>query len=155
MSSPAVQVPAAMSVDETIRATVRALRSARQVDVPPLARHIGVSRGSFYNRLNGAAPFLAAEIAGLAHFFGVPITDFYEGIVRVGAAPVSLDTGVDTERYPTPTSGLAPVIPLVSGTITSYRPVLPGYGSSKTANTYSYGRTDVHSSGGSDNANAA
>lgn len=89
-----------LTIDETIRQTVRALRSARRVDALVLARALGISRQSLYNRLNGAAPFLAAEIAGLATFFGVPIIDFYEGVVRVGAAPTNgHDHATVSERY--------------------------------------------------------
>lgn len=71
------------SPDETIRRTVRALRSAHEVDAKVLARHLGISRGSLYNRLNGAAPWLAAEIPALAAFFGCEIGDFYTGNVRI------------------------------------------------------------------------
>lgn len=94
MTSAATGVePVELSVDDTIRQTVRALRAARQADSLVMARALGISRQSLYNRLNGAAPFLAAEIAGLAHFFGVPITDFYEGIMRVGRATGDGTTG--------------------------------------------------------------
>lgn len=70
--------------NEVIRVTVRALRSAHQVDALELAQHLGVSRQSIYNRLNGHAPWLASEVAALAEFFGCEIQDLYNGTVRIG-----------------------------------------------------------------------
>jgi transcriptional regulator with XRE-family HTH domain len=87
-----------LSTDETIRMTVRALRSARQVDAKVLATALGISRQSLYNRLNGAAQFLAAEIAILSVFFDVPIIDFYEGTVRVGRHIEGAITGIGTSQ---------------------------------------------------------
>lgn len=104
-------ISAAEATNETIRRTVKALRSARNVDVPVLARYVGVSRGSFYNRLNGAAPFLAAEVAALATFFDVPISDFFEGVVRVGARG---DTSVQTGQYVSPYGSGRPGLSLVT-----------------------------------------
>lgn len=69
--------------NEVIRVTVRALRSARQVDAAVLARHIGISRQALYNRLNGQAPWLASEVAGLAEFFNCSVQDLYDGVIRV------------------------------------------------------------------------
>lgn len=69
--------------DETIRRTVRALRSAYDVDARDLARHLGISRNSLYNRLNGVAPWLAAEIVALADFFNCNIADFYTGNIHI------------------------------------------------------------------------
>lgn len=78
-----------------IRRTVRALRSVFEVDARVLARHLGISRGSLYNRLNGTAPWLAAEIVGLAQFFGCDIVDFYTGNVRIeGGANAPAQLGV-------------------------------------------------------------
>ncbi len=108
MSAPVTSIQKAdvLSLDEIICATVRALRSARQAEVPVLASFIGVSRGSFYNRLNGTSQFAAAEIGMLAQFFDVPVTDFYEGIVRVGPKAVS---PVTTARYVPPKRHLVAV----------------------------------------------
>lgn len=69
--------------DEMIRTTVRALRSAHQIDTAVIARHLGISRQSLYNRLNGHAPWLAAEVAALADFFQCDVQDFYNGTVRL------------------------------------------------------------------------
>jgi len=71
------------AVNDTIRATVRALRSAHRVDAAVLARYIGISRQALYNRLNGHAPWLAAEVAGLADFFGCSVQDLFEGTVKL------------------------------------------------------------------------
>lgn len=73
--------------DATICATVRALRSAYGVDTAVLAQHMGVSRQSLYNRLNGAAPWLAHEVAAIAAYFGCKVQDLYDGTVSVRTAP--------------------------------------------------------------------
>lgn len=90
---------AAPSPDETIRRTVRALRSAYDVDAKVLARHLGISRNSLYNRLNGAAPWLAAEIVGLAQFFNCEVSDFYTGNVRINATANGPGTESISGRY--------------------------------------------------------
>ncbi len=93
MSTATVDDTSTPGPDETIRRTVRALRSAYDVDARVLAHHLGISRNSLYNRLNGTAPWLAAEIVGLAHFFGCDVVDFYTGNVRIeggATAPVHL-----------------------------------------------------------------
>lgn len=69
--------------NDTIRRAVRALRSAHQVDATDLARHLKISRQSFYNRLNGAAPWLATEVAALADYFGCSVQDLYDGTVHL------------------------------------------------------------------------
>lgn len=85
--------------DETIRRTVRALRSAYEIDARDLASHLGISRQSLYNRLNGVAPWLAAEVAGLATFFNCEISDFYTGNIRVDAVATRGDTRSSNHEY--------------------------------------------------------
>jgi DNA-binding XRE family transcriptional regulator len=106
--------------NEVIRVTVRALRSAHQVEAVELARRLGVSRQSIYNRLNGHAPWLAAEVAALADFFGCEVQDLYNGTVRIGpltrrTPPPITDrvTGAVTPRLTRPCSAhaLGTVIP--------------------------------------------
>lgn len=92
------QVTQTAPTDETIRRTVRALRSAYDVDAKVLAQHLGISRNSLYNRLNGAAPWLAAEIAGLAQFFQCEINDFYTGTIRLYETSSDRDTNRVTVR---------------------------------------------------------
>lgn len=99
-----------LSLDEIITATVRALRSVRGDDVNDLARFIGISRGSFYNRLNGSTQFGAAEIGKLAEWFEVPVTDFYEGVVRIRPTVI---TEVVTREYPTATRSVTRTLALV------------------------------------------
>ena len=99
MSTATVDTVSAPDPDETIRRTVRALRSAYDVDARVLARHLGISRNSLYNRLNGAAPWLAAEVVGLAQFFNCEIVDFYTGNVRIVAAATGAATGVSNRQY--------------------------------------------------------
>ena len=94
--------------DDIIGATVRALRSAGRVDVADLARHLGISRQAFYNRLNGTAPWLARDVAILAEFFGCTIQDLFEGHINVRregpfpglrpVTPATIVTGSDTRR---------------------------------------------------------
>jgi DNA-binding XRE family transcriptional regulator len=93
--------------NETITRTVRALRSAHQIDASELARHLGISRQSFYNRLNGA-PWLASEVAALADYFGVGVEDLYSGAVN-------LTRPLTTRTTAPPDPGVtAPVTPRIS-----------------------------------------
>lgn len=84
-----------------------------------------------------------------------------ELISRVPAAWVlgvdspNLDTAVDTRRYPTDISGLAPVIPLLSGPARRYAAVPAGYGSSATGRRVDDESVDGCSPGGVNNAHAA
>ena len=75
--------------DATITRTVRALRGAHQVDARDLAQHLRISRQSLYNRLNGDAPWLAADVAALADYFGCTIQDLYDGTVNL-ARPTAM-----------------------------------------------------------------
>lgn len=106
--------------DETIGRTVRALRSAYEVDSQDLARHLGISRQALYNRLNGDARWLAREVAVLAQFFGCEIADFYTGQVRIsGDRRTPTNTQASSDKGPV-TRGvspwyrgnIAPVVPL-------------------------------------------
>lgn len=123
MSTATVAAAQTSSPDDTIRRTVRALRSAYEVDAAVLARHLGISRASLYNRLNGVAPWLAAEIVGLASFFDCEISDFYTGNVRI-------TTGAPTGRYPAATSGEGDTLAQVVDLRPRYRGVAPSNGSS-------------------------
>ena len=121
--------------NEVIRVTVRALRSAHQVDAAVLARRLGVSRQSIYNRLNGQAPWLAAEVAALADFFGCEVQDLYNGTVRIG--PLTTRTAGPPDRVTVPvidritrvcsSHALAAVIPFPRAPSAS-RAVRPGRG---------------------------
>lgn len=132
----AVARTAGESPDDTIRRTVRALRSAYEVDAAVLARHLGISRQSLYNRLNGAAPWLAAEVVGLAIFFGCEVSDFYTGNVHIKAGgPI----GADISGYLPASSRRHSPLSLVPPLPGDYRPVCAGYGSSLS------GAADPHS----------
>lgn len=122
--------------DETIRRTVRALRSAYEVDARDLARHLGISRQSLYNRLNGVAPWLAAEIVGLAQFFNCEIADFYTGNVRVDLAGAGRATGVATLPYRSASAHSRPALTLVRGAADGYRAVAAGNSSSTPPTVY-------------------
>lgn len=69
--------------DATISATVRALAGARRADTAEIARAIGISRNSYYNRINGEKPWHARDVARAAAYFGVPIADLYAGRVTI------------------------------------------------------------------------
>ena len=77
------QIGTTAAANETIRRTIRALRSAHDVDVRELAAHVGMSRGSFYNRMNGTAPFIGGELVVLADYFGVTVQDICDGNVHI------------------------------------------------------------------------
>lgn len=127
--------PAAMT-DETIRQTVRALRSAHTVDALVLARALGISRQSLYNRLNGSAPFLAAEIAAVAQFFGCSVQDIYDGVVRITPPPPSPITSGVTVEYREGYRSCRPALRLVRDSRPGYHPVSAGYRSSPFAPGY-------------------
>lgn len=83
MSTATEDRPQADGPDATISRTVKALRSALDVDARTLAAHLGIGRASLYSRLNGAAPWQAAEVASLAKFFGCDVGDFFTGRINV------------------------------------------------------------------------
>jgi hypothetical protein len=141
--------------DERIRTTVRALRSAYEIDTAVLARHLGISRQSLYNRLNGHAPWLAAEVATLAQFFECEIQDFYTGTVNLGrpltgggspggptprrrnsrrtqVTPDTIGTTSVTARFPSPPMCPRPGLSLVPAAASMNRQLPPCYGSTIT-----------------------
>lgn len=75
-------LPEAGVVDETIRRTVVALLHGRSIRKEDLTAVLGCSRGTVFNKLaaTDARPFTASEVARLAVFFEVPITDLYDGL---------------------------------------------------------------------------
>lgn len=85
---PPIPLPRHAARPATITRTVRALRSAHQVDAGELARRLGISRQSFYNRLNDGH-WLAADVAALADYFGCTIQDLYDGAVDL-ARPTAM-----------------------------------------------------------------
>lgn len=141
--------------DAVIGATVRALVSAHRADTGVLARALGISRNSYYNRINGEKGWHARDVARAAAFFGCSVQDLYDGNVQISQPGSRVVTGVDTGRYPPVSAGLAPVIPLVSGARGGNRGVPDGYRSSVSQTTFDNSRTDGDSSGTVNNANAA
>lgn len=141
--------------DAIIGATVRALVSAHRADTGALARAMGISRNSYYNRINGEKAWHARDVYRAASFFGCSIQDIYDGTVRLSPRGIGAVTGVDTGRYPGGSSGLAPVIPLVSGTAGRYLGVPARYGSSAPASAYANLPNCDGRSGEVNNANAA
>ncbi|MCF7551012.1 helix-turn-helix domain-containing protein [Pseudonocardia sp. WMMC193] len=91
--------PAAQANDR-IRLTVRALRSAYDVDVPVLARYVGVSRNTLYNRLNGMGPFSGGELVRIAEFFDTTVQAICDGSVTISPnnPPPMTTTELHTRR---------------------------------------------------------
>lgn len=141
--------------DATIGATVRALVSARRADTGVLARAMGISRNSYYNRVNGEKAWHARDVARAAAFFGVPITDFYDGVVRVGNAPTSRATGLSTPEYPAASPASTRRLRLVRQPSGTNLDVATGYGSSAAEPGYDDGTSVTPSAGMVNYANAA
>lgn len=135
------------STDEVIRQTVRALRSAHNVDALLLAKQLGISRQSLYNRLNGTAPFLAAEIATLAQFFGCTVQEIYDGVVRITPTPPRALTGARTAGYRQRSRPGQSHLALLRGGGGPYRAVSGRYGSSPPERANAAGRTHSGTSG--------
>lgn len=87
----------ARRVDRTIGATVRALLSGRGVSPDRLAEHLGISRGSLYDRMRGAKAFRASEVARSAAFLGVAVADLYDGLNGKVTPPPDPDGDVMTD----------------------------------------------------------
>lgn len=66
--------------DAVISATVAALISGRHLRREDVAAAVGMSKTSMYNKLNGAAPWKAAEVSDLARYFQVSIQAMYDGL---------------------------------------------------------------------------
>lgn len=77
-----VALPAAAVIDETIRLSVLALMHGKGAKKEALMDVLGASRGTVFNKLapNNPRPFTAAEVARLAAYFKVPVTDLYDGL---------------------------------------------------------------------------
>lgn len=66
--------------DAVISATVAALISGRHLRREDVAASVGMSKTTMYNKLNGTAPWKAAEVSDLARYFGVTIQALYDGL---------------------------------------------------------------------------
>jgi hypothetical protein len=65
------------------------LLGSRRMTPRELAPIIQTSKATVYNKLNCAPPFTAAEVALMAEYFAVPVTDFYDGMGgRITPPPV-------------------------------------------------------------------
>lgn len=111
-------IPDADDINEIVRRSVLALAEGEGIPREALGQIIGLSRSATFGKLaaKGARPFTAAEVAQIAAFFEVPVTDFFDGlggrirlaqrkgdrIVRLpvtGATPLGLDSE-PTVTYP-------------------------------------------------------
>jgi hypothetical protein len=77
--SKVIEMPKANTVDGKITRSVRTLMAYYDRDRGDVCRALGVSRATYYNRMNGDAPWTAVEVVQLAEFFHVPITVIFEG----------------------------------------------------------------------------
>lgn len=61
----------------TVPRVIRRLALHYDVTASDLAEQLGVTRAAVSSRLNGKTVIRSEELAGLAHYFGVPILVFY------------------------------------------------------------------------------
>lgn len=141
--------------DAIIGATVRALVSANRADTGALARALGISRNSYYNRINGEKAWHARDVYRAAAFFGCSIQDIYDGNVRVGRHAGAPVTDTYTPRYRGPSSPRRPLLTLVSGHTVSNPGVAHRYGSSPPDTEHASAPTITRSAGTVNDAYAA
>ena len=65
--------------DENVSTVVRMLFAAKRGTPDELARFLGISRSTVFEKLNGNRRWYAAEVQGLADYFSAPIQTFYAG----------------------------------------------------------------------------
>lgn len=70
---------AGAAANDHIIATAVALKAVHGTSTPMLCEWLHISSRTWHSRIKGATPFLASEVAELARFWGVRISDFYEG----------------------------------------------------------------------------
>ncbi len=68
----------AQTPTERVAATVRAELARRSISGRQLARHLDASPSAMHRRLSGVQPFDVAELAQVAEFLGLPLSDLVE-----------------------------------------------------------------------------
>lgn len=61
---------------------------------------VGMSRSTYYNRINGETPWSAADVAQAADALGVTVADLYAGNVPLGLPQWGSDSTMDTAHFP-------------------------------------------------------
>jgi hypothetical protein len=69
----------ALRTDLVITATVRALAASRSTALGDVAEAVGMPRSTFERRLSKGG-WTAAEVARLAEWFSVPVSDLFTGL---------------------------------------------------------------------------
>ena len=88
--------PTGGQADDTIRRTVQALMKGKGVTVDQIARAAHMSRATFYNHMGGRGAqgaFKAGEVADIARFLGVEVSQLYDGLGGTFVPPGPPDGG--------------------------------------------------------------
>lgn len=86
MASPAAARTAPLSVDDRVRAVVRALLSTYDMTRKELAVAVGMTENQLGDRMRGS-PFRVEELVGIAEYFDLPLSSFVAGpLALIGAA---------------------------------------------------------------------
>lgn len=101
--------------DRVIAATVRALASGYDESIDQVAAACAMTKSALYDRLKGARPFKASEVAALAFHFRVQVADLYDGLGGRFTPPPGPLAQVAELRTFNPKSEGAEVIPFPGG----------------------------------------
>lgn len=69
--------------DENVATVVRMLLAAKRATPDDVAKALGISRSTVFDKLNGNRRWYADEVQGLAQFFHLPIATFYDGFAAL------------------------------------------------------------------------
>lgn len=99
--------------DSTISRTVRGIIAFTGMPAGVFREAVGLSRSTYYNKINGDTPWTADEVAHIAEVLGVSILDLYNGRIPAdlpawnptGASEASRDSlSPEPEFFPLPRS---------------------------------------------------
>ena len=77
-----------MGTDETVKATINAIRGARGLSLADLGAAVGIPKASMYYKMNHG--FYFREVTRIADYLGISVADLEAGRVDVTAlAPAS------------------------------------------------------------------
>src|SRR5690606_31830595 len=84
MTAEVIQLfPTGELADDTVRRTIRALMHGRGISAEGMAPEVGMTVATLYRRLGGTGAtqaFKAGEVASIARYFDVSISDLYDGL---------------------------------------------------------------------------
>lgn len=97
--------------DSTISRTIRGIIAFTRMPTGAFRSAAGLSRSTYYNKINGETPWTADEVAHIANVLGVSILDLYNGRVppdlptwpRTSAPAERGISGFPRQRDPSPT----------------------------------------------------